>query len=117
MHVSSKKKVAGRLTKCSAMLAEIKGCELLLRTSSVLFKDGTPDDGYVERAVRGTGTRSKKERYTQLKHVTFVVLHLPCVPCCAQVTLRVSFCFSLLLLCMEEEVLEGTAAWIEIWVQ
>ena len=93
-------------------LTEIEGCELLLRTLSVLLNDGTPDHGNVEKAVKGTGDiRGTPHAWH------------PDTPCCAQVNVagphthcvfRV-FCFSLLLLCMEEEVLEGTAAWIEIW--
>ena len=41
-----------QLNHCFAMLAEIKGCELLLRMMNDLWKNGTQDNDNVEKAVK-----------------------------------------------------------------
>ena len=50
-------KVALQLDKCSDMQADIKGCELLLRTVNEILKAGTLDYDNVEKAVKDTGKR------------------------------------------------------------
>ena len=61
-------KVVLQVVNCSAMQAEIRVCELLLRTLNDLLKDGACDYGDVEMAVKGTGARKneggREERYT-----------------------------------------------------
>ena len=47
-------KIAFHLETCSAVQAEIKGCELLLRTLNEIVKHGTLDCSSVEKAVRKT---------------------------------------------------------------
>ena len=122
-------KIALQLNTCFAMQAEVTGCDSLFLTFDVFWKDGTMDYDILKRCWTGTCKTCYRQAGTaqhELWHVTPLGVQMDmhglltfqsALKWAGLVLKHIAIhvvVSSLLLICiLEEEVREGTAAWME----